>query len=1100
MMLLQTFYKTIIIFYSFFLMTSLCFAIDQAGPYQIQTLRAAIHDLIDTYGPKYPLGQEFLEHLDILQESSDYSEPQWQRNFQQLQQEALLSNPLLRGKKILLIKRKKKTQKEARAHYAAHNSNLNYGRNIWVSNAPGRLFGFPSNHECNSSLERLGYDNEIAVLYPLRPNGKLTTLYRPDNGGYVGEVDLHWDTDRFLFTQSDKENWKIWQIGADGKGLTQISRAPEDVDCMDACYTPDGRIVFGSTASYQSVPCWHGIRRVLNLYSMNADGSGMQQLCFDQDHDFHASILNNGQIIFNRWDYTGISHIFLRELMVMNPDGTFQRAIYGSNSWFPNSLYFPRALPGSNNKLICILSGYHGVHRMGQLVLIDTNQGWFETDGLIQRISGRNQKINPMIRDNLVDQDWPKFLHPYPLNDKYFLVSGWLDEKSNWGIYLADVFDNLTLVYEDPDYGLFEPIPLQKRPIPPAIPDRTDPTQKEGIVYLQDIYAGPGLAGVPKGTIKSLRVIAYHFGYRGLAGPDKIGRGGPWEVMRILGTVPIEDDGSAIFRVPAKTPLSIQPLDREGNAVQLMRSWFTAMPGEKVSCVGCHERPSDAPLKKMSFAALREPREIEPWYGPPRGFDFEREVQPVLNRHCVECHDGRSNVPLDLRPASAFPNYRGLPLSKLGHDRLHPKMLEDTNAFVKYTPAYDALLPYVRRVGIEDDVSLLVPGEYQADTSPLIQLLAKGHQGVELDGESWDRLVTWIDLNCPCHGTWGDVYPIPDNAHERRMELRKMYGGPEEDPEIIPNMPHQTEHAVLQLSTLQTETKDMFASLADSTTIKEIQPQPVELETKTITHPSGIQIKMVKIPAGEFIMGDENGEPDEYPCQTVKIENPFWMSTCEITNEQFKLFDPAHDSRYYTKRHARTDDRGLPLDQPDQPVVRVSWEEAMDYCRWLSKQTGLHFTLPTEAQWEYACRAGTATPFHFGTRDADPSKWANTADKLFSYGMIKNGKQITGGLEHLVLEGSIMCNPQFNDQSVVTAPAATYQPNPWGLFDMHGNAAEWTSSFYQKYGNLFKEGNERKVVRGGSFFDNLNRCRSAYRLSYPKWRKVFNVGFRVVCE
>ena len=113
-------------------------------------------------------------------------------------------------------------------------------------------------------------------------------------------------------------------------------------------------------------------------------------------------------------------------------------------------------------------------------------------------------------------------------------------------------------------------------------------------------------------------------------------------------------------------------------------------------------------------------------------------------------------------------------------------MRADTQGILKYTPAYDALLPYLRRVGIEDDVSLLTPGEYHADTSPLIQMLRKGHQGVQLDAESWDRLVTWIDLNAPCHGTWGEVYPIPDGAHERRMALRRQFGGPKEDPEEIP--------------------------------------------------------------------------------------------------------------------------------------------------------------------------------------------------------------------------------------------------------------------------------------------------------------------------
>ena len=331
---------------------------------------------------------------------------------------------------------------------------------------------------------------------------------------------------------------------------------------------------------------------------------------------------------------------------------------------------------------------------------------------------------------------------------------------------------------------------------------------------MHNVYAGAGLQGVPRGTVKSLRVLAYHFGYLGLAGPDRIGYGGPWEVMRILGTVPLETDGSAFFRVPANTPIAVQPLDAEGKAVQLMRSWFTAHARrESVLCRLPRTSGRHAAAPQLVLAARRPPRDLTPWYGPARGFDFEREVQPVLDKHCVKCHDGTeaartatqtpgrslsqgsqgrhtlagARMP-DLRALNLVTNYVGRRISRLGIYRLHPKMRADTQGVLKYAPAYDALLPYVRRVGIEDDVSLLTPGEYHADTSPLIQMLRKGHHGVRLDAESWDRLVTWIDLNAPCHGTWGEVYPIPDGAHERRMALRRQFGGPREDPEVIPKL------------------------------------------------------------------------------------------------------------------------------------------------------------------------------------------------------------------------------------------------------------------------------------------------------------------------
>ncbi len=1068
---------------------------------EFECLEAALQDLVQTFGRAYPNGQEYLRRLNELRSAARGGDQDVAEPFHRLKREALLDNPLLDFDRLLVVRRR--VRKPGTPPPKA---------GPWHPGKAGRAVGMPSNHECNSSLPRSGYDNELAFLTPVQPAGRLETLYRPPDGGYAGEVDLNWDADRLLFTRSHQENWRVWEIRTDGTGLRQVSRMPEDVDCFDACYLPDGRIVFGSTASYQSVPCWHGRRRVTNLYLMNGDGTGARQLCFDQDHDFHPSVLANGQVVFHRWDYTGINHIFMRQLMVMNPDGTGQRAIYGSNSWFPNALYFPRSLPGRSGELVCILSGYHGTHRMGQLVLVDTDRGWHEADGLTQRISGRGDPIRPVVRDQLVDADWPKFLHPFPLSDpstglgagKYFLVACLPGPKAEWGIYLADVFDNLVLLHTEPGWALLEPIPLRRRPKPPILADRVDLRRKDAVIYLHDVYAGPGLEGVPRGTAKRLRVLAYHFGYRGLAGPDKIGRGGPWEVMRILGTVPLEEDGSAVFRVPANTPIAVQPLDSEGKAIQLMRSWFTAMPGEELSCVGCHETPSDVPTARPAAAAQQKPRDIEPWHGPARGFDFGREVQPVLDRYCVCCHDGRDGPAPDLRRSSEVPDYEGMPLSRLGKQRLHPKMRADTQGFVRYTPAYEALIPYIRRVGIEDDVRLLLPGEYHADTSELVQMLRKGHGGVELEPETWDRIVTWIDLNAPCHGTWGEVYPIPDGAHERRMALRREHGGPIVDPEVVPDIPRRPASAIDPISA---GSRPMPVS-AEGWPFDAAEARRRQTSTKpyrmTVDLGEGVTMALVRIPAGAFVMGSGEGRPDERPRTCVRIQEPFWMAVCEVTNEQFRRFDPGHDCGYYAKRHARSDDRGLWLNRPRQPVVRVSWRRAMAFCAWLSERTGDRFSLPTEAEWEYACRAGTATPLSYGVVAIDFASWANLADRSFARGWRPDGKQVTGGLEHLVLEGGRLADTRCDDGAIVTRDVGSYRPNDWGLHDMHGNAAEWTLTDYRPYPYRQDEGRSnakragRKVVRGGSFFDRPERCRSAFRLAYHDWQRVFNVGFRVV--
>ena len=1071
--------------------------------YQATCLAAAIEDLRGRHGADYPGGVDYGARLERLRRDArgasaeDIAGPLWDA-LQELKRTALLAHPALRLDAVLVVKRK--------AQLPAKNPD---GQTVWLSRGPGAEIGMPTNHECNSSLPRTGYDNEIATFSPRTPAASLRTLHRPADGGYVGELDLHPDGERLMFTQSGARNWTVHEMRVDGTGQRPVTRLPDDVDCYDAAYLPDGRVVFGSSAAFQAVPCWHGLKVVTNLYLANADGTGLRRLCYDQDHDLHPAVLPNGQIIYSRWDYTGPAHSFPRQLMVMNPDGTGQRALYGSNSYFPNALYFPRAIPGRPGELVCILSGYHGVNRMGQLVIVDPNRGWYEAEGLVQRISGRGDPIRPEVKDDLVSADWPKFLHPFPVDENFFLVAAWLDRQSDWSIYLADRFDNLVLLRTEPGYALLEPVPVRKSATPPKIPDRVDLAASESLVALHDVYSGPGLAGVPRGTVKALRVVNYHFGYPGEAGPHLIGRGGPWEVMRILGTVPVEADGSALFRVPANTPISLQALDAEGKAVQLMRSWYTAMPGEKASCVGCHENPSQAPSARSDLAQARLPSAIAPWRGPARGFDFEREVQGVLDRYCVECHDGRATAHPDLRALAAFPDYKGLRPDKLGVSRMHATMKQATNGWIKYTPAYEALIPYIRRVNIEDEVRLLVPGEYHADTSELIQILRKGHQGVRLDEEAWDRLVTWIDLNAPCHGTWGEVSPIPGNAPARRLEMSRLTGGPTLDPELVPAGAPGSSARVASLPPPLNAPVGAPGWPFDAAEARLRQAALGETEM-SVDLGGGLSVALRRIPAGKFVMGTENGERDEQPAAIVAIDRAYWIATTETTNAQFRQFEAGFDCRDYQKRHARDDDMGLPLNGAQQPAVRVSWEQAMAFCAWLSERSGRAVTLPTEAQWEWACRAGGGGGFSFGSVTDDFSPWANLADVSFSRGHRADGQQITGGVEHLVLEGAALSDARRNDQHIVTAPVGSYRPNAWGLFDLHGNAAEWTRTEYRAYPYVDGDGRNdltaatspatRRVVRGGSFFDRPARALASYRLSYPGWQRVFNVGFRVVIE
>lgn len=191
-------------------------------------------------------------------------------------------------------------------------------------------------------------------------------------------------------------------------------------------------------------------------------------------------------------------------------------------------------------------------------------------------------------------------------------------------------------------------------------------------------------------------------------------------------------------------------------------------------------------------------------------------------------------------------------------------------------------------------------------------------------------------------------------------------------------------------------------------------------------------------------------------------------------------------------------DLGWDMNRPKQPVVRISWKEAMSFCRWLSDTIGQKVSLPTEAQWEWACRAGTDTPLCYGNIDTDFSEFGNMADFTI--------RDLVYDVRDQYPPDLVPRDSRFNDKKLVTANVGSYKSNAWGLYDMHGNVWEWTSSIYRPYPYRPDDGRNdisdtfRKVVRGGSWYDRPKRCRSAFRLSYSSWQKVYNVGFRVVAE
>lgn len=1086
-----------------------------------ESARRMVEDLIKTFGDRYPKGPEYLKQLDAAAEKmrKDPKNEEAKKEFEAVLREAALANPLLDFEKILLVRRN--TQ---------------------------RGWGFIAlNSYTNDTIERKGWDNELVALTDFRTEPKLTPIYKHPDGAIMRDLDLHFDGKRIMFSSINQHGrWAVFEVDVNGENLRELTPDDQrDVDWFDSCYLPEeGKLITASTAGMQGLPCENGGRVMVNLYRVDSGDPDkadspkkVRQLTFEQDSDWHPTVLADGRVMYLRWEYSDIPHYMSRILFTMQPDGRQQRATWGSGSYFPTAYKNPRAIPGHPSMVVGVASGHHtqggGIPEAGRLILINpelaskypmrfdpVTKEWAppmthlnvfprvfpkEETGCVQEIPGYGRDVVGNVYDNQGGAGRYRFVYPWPLNENYFLVSMKEAHRGMFGLYLVDRFDNMTKIMELPNDSLLQPIPLVARERPPVRADLTYPDQSEGTMFITDVYSGAGLTGIPRGKAKSLRIFSYHFGYRNSGGHESVGMVSSWDIKRILGTVPVEEDGSAMFKVPANTPISIQVLDEEGQALQLMRSWTLTMPGENLSCVGCHETPLEATPVTRAMAGRRPPREITPWYGPARPFGYEAEIQPMLEQNCVSCHNDTNKAERKM-------------LSFEAHNT--GNWHSDTS--------YSALNPFTWRPGPEGDLDILPPMDYHAGVSELIQMLKRGHYGVELDKEAWDRLYTWIDLNVPYRGHW-----VNPQYEKRRLELSLLYAdldtNPEEEyrtslaavekPEVkkltpaeldevvkkfavtdnlkAPNWPFDADAAIkMQRDNPSVQTK-LVVQLGEPTGPTPGKPAPFPTppgagERVRLTDDSSITF--VRVPAGEYVMGQLDGRPDERRRKVVKIEKPFWVAETEVTNGQFAVYDPKHDTRYLREDGKDHIVPGYIANHPDQPVARITFQEAEAFCRWLSERCGKTVRLPSEAEWEWAARAGSETPFWYGDRDTDFSKFANLAgaEVRETYTTWESGSTVHKRRWYDKNSLFPLRDDRFSDKWFVVDYVKQYEPNPWGLYDVIGNVWEWTVPDAESA----PEG--KVVARGGSWKDRPKVSGSSSRVFYEPWQKVMNVGFRPI--
>lgn len=614
----------------------------------------------------------------------------------------------------------------------------------------------------------------LVTLSPPRADGKLEILIESPHG-IIRDPDVHFDGRRVLFSDRkslDGDDYHLYEIDLATREIRQLTDAAGFAD-YEGCYLPDGNIIFSSTRCVQTVDCYP--TPVSNLYLANGDGGNVRRVTVNPVHDNFPSVLDDGRVVFTRWEYNDRWVLYLQGLAVMNPDGTAGTAYYGNNSYWPISMLHARAVPGTG-RIVCTLSGHHDVDQCGEIGLFDVSLGTQEAAGCVRLWPRRD--IEP-IRDEFYWRNLSaQYQYPYPLSENFFLVSCKPRGAAHFGIYLIDTFGNQTLVWADPDISCSSPMPLVARTRPPVLPSRVRYDETEATIYLADVYRGRAMRDVARGEVKSLRIVEVvnrptgtpH--WAGMDGTPPMGLCSSWDAKRVVGVVPVDEDGSAVFRVPAGAAIYFQPLDADGKALQWMRSWVTLQPGETVGCVGCHDSVGQTPPAEFAELMIRQPVRPKPWVSPPgESFSFPRDVQPVLDRKCVSCHDQDDPAGLDLRA-------------------------DKTDGF---SLAYEHLRLHVRVPGTRAEPPAERPRKFGAIASPLVELLEAGHHDVKLTSDEMDRLITWIDLNAPYYGSYAltryhanfgrcvvsDAEPLWRALDEACGGCHKLRGAPPNVPEAV---------------------------------------------------------------------------------------------------------------------------------------------------------------------------------------------------------------------------------------------------------------------------------------------------------------------------
>ncbi len=577
----------------------------------------------------------------------------------------------------------------------------NYSRDA----EPGRSLGFKKEDDV-----WWGYGEGGRLCRLNLRTGELKAILDDPRGG-IRDPQVHYDGKKILFSyrKGGRHPFHLYEINADGSGLRQLTDGPDDD--IEATYCPDGSIVFCSSRCRRFVNCWH--TRVATLYRCDADGRNVRMLSNNNDHDNTPWMLPDGRVLYMRWEYVDRSQVHFHHLWTMYPDGTGQMTFYG-NMFGGIAMLDAKPIPGTGKVVASFSPGHGRAEHLGPVTIVDPAYGPDDPKAC--------RKVSK-------SSDWKD---PYALTEDCFLVA------HARGLFVMDGEGNAELIYKLPQdqshLQCHEPSPLQPRPREHVIPSRVRLSDANGYLILQDVYQGRNMAGVKRGDIKKLLVLQQlpkPVNFSG--GMEPLTIGGSFTLAEIVGEVPVEPDGSAYMELPALRSLFFVALDEKDIAVKRMHSFLTLQPGETTGCVGCHEqRTQPPPANKSSLMAARKPpAKVQPIADVPSVLDFPRDIQPILDKHCVSCHnpdkpDGKVDLCGDKTPM--------------------------------YTVSYQTIV----QLGLVSDNRNAPSGNrppysYGSAASRLMKLADGSHYGAKVTEHELKTLRLWIETSATYPGTYASL-------------------------------------------------------------------------------------------------------------------------------------------------------------------------------------------------------------------------------------------------------------------------------------------------------------------------------------------------------